>query len=221
MPGLEQVRREAVAGRVRVKLCGMTRGEDARMAAALGADAVGLIFHPPSPRAVGAEQAAAVLEGLAPFVARVGVFVNPRPEALRAVLERVALDVVQFHGDEPPELCAAAGRPWIKAVAMRCRADAERAARRYSGAAALLLDTHSTQRRGGTGRTFDWSMVPRDLGLPVLLAGGLEPGNVAQAIRVVRPYAVDAASGVESAPGIKDHGKMQDFIREVTRGQAA
>jgi phosphoribosylanthranilate isomerase len=209
------------AGRVRVKLCGMTRAEDARAAAALGADAVGLVFHPPSPRAVDAEQAAAVLEALPPFVARVGVFVNPEPDALRAVLGRVALDVIQFHGDEPPELCAAAGPPWIKAVAMRGREDAEDAARRYAGAAALLLDTHSVERRGGTGQTFDWSLVPRDLGLPVLLAGGLDPANVAAAVRAVRPYAVDAASGVESAPGIKDHGKMQAFIREVTRGQAA
>ena len=207
--------------RVRVKFCGMTRAEDARAAASLGADAIGLIFHPPSPRGVDAEHAAAVVRGLAPFVTRVGVFVDPDPATLQHVLSRVALDLLQFHGDEPAELCAASGRPWIKAVAMRGPEDALAAARRYPGAAALLLDTWSARSRGGTGRTFDWSMVPRDLDRPVLLAGGLGPDNVAEAVRAVHPYAVDTASGVESAPGVKDHDKMKAFIREVTRGQAA
>jgi len=206
---------------VRVKFCGMTRAEDARAAAALGVDAIGLIFHPPSPRAVDADRAAAVVDGLAPFVTRVGVFVDPRPGAVEQVLARVPLDLLQFHGDEPPELCAAYGRPWIKAVAMRSRDDALAAARRYAGASALLLDTWSAQRRGGTGRAFDWSQVPQQLDRPVLLAGGLVAGNVADAIRAVRPYAVDTASGVESAPGVKDHDKMKAFMKEVTRGQAA
>ncbi len=199
----------------------MTRARDARVAAELGADAIGLIFYPPSPRAVTVDQALAVLDALPPLVTTVGVFVDPEAAELAAVLDRVPLDLVQFHGQEDPILCASAGRPWIKAVGMGAGADPGDAARRYAGARALLLDTHSARLKGGTGRAFDWSLVPRGLGKPVVLAGGLDADNVADAIRAVRPWAVDTAGGVESAPGIKDAGRMEAFMREVERVQAA
>lgn len=207
--------------RVRVKVCGMTRAEDALAAARLGADAVGLIFYPPSPRAVGVDQALAVVRDLPPLVTLVGVFVNPDAAQLAAVLARLPLDMLQFHGEEEPELCASAGRPWVKAIGMRQGVDVRAAARRYQGARGLLLDTFSAKDKGGTGRSFDWTMVPADLGTPLLLAGGLDAGNVQAAIRAVRPYAVDVNGGVEAAPGLKDQMKMEAFMREVQRVQAA
>lgn len=214
-------RRSSPGERTRVKFCGMTRVEDALAAAQLGADAIGLIFYAPSPRAVTVEQARAVVDALPPFVTTVGVFVEPSPDELRSVLASVKLDMLQFHGEEDPDLCAGAGRPWIKAVGMREGADPRAAARRYPGARALLLDTFSARHKGGTGRAFDWSLVPGDLGKPLLLAGGLDAGNVADAIRAVGPYAVDANGGVESAPGVKDADKMREFMKEVERVQAA
>lgn len=207
--------------RVRVKFCGMTRAADARAAAALGADAIGLIFYAPSPRAVTAEQAVEILDGLPALVSVVGVFVDPTAAEVEAILSRVPLDVLQFHGHEDPELCAAYGRPWMKAVGMRDGVDVRAVADRYPQARAILLDTFSARARGGTGRVFDWSLVPRDLGRPVVLAGGLGPANVAGAIRTVRPFAVDVNGGVEAAPGIKDVDKMHAFIREVDGAQAA
>ena len=196
-------------------MCGMTRAEDALAAAHLGADAIGLIFYPPSPRAVDVEQALAVVRDLPPLVTLVGVFVNPDAAQLAAVLARVPLDMLQFHGEEEPDLCASAGRPWVKAVGMRQGVDVRAAARRYEGARGLLLDTFSAKDKGGTGRSFDWTLVPSDLGTSILLAGGLDAGNVQAAIRAVRPYAVDVNGGVESAPGVKDLMKMNAFMREV------
>lgn len=199
----------------------MTRPADARVAVALGADAIGLIFYPPSPRAVSVDQALAVLDAVAPLVSTVGVFVNPTAAELDAVLARVPLDMVQFHGEEDPVLCAGARRPWIKAVGMREGVDPRVTARRYPGARGLLLDTFSAREKGGTGRVFDWTLVPADLDRPVILAGGLDAGNVAQAIAAVRPYAVDVNGGVESSPGVKDVGSMEAFMQEVKRAQAA
>ena len=207
--------------RVRVKFCGMTRPDDARYAAHLGADAIGLIFYPPSPRAVDIDLARRVLEAVPAMVTTVGVFVNPGADELDAVLEQVPLDVVQFHGDEPPEQCARSSRPWMKAIAMRDDVDLRECASRYAGARALLLDTFSVDVRGGTGRTFDWTRIPRDLSLPIILAGGLNAGNVGSALGAFRPHALDVNGGVESAPGIKDHTKMKAFMNEVQRGQAA
>ena len=208
-------------GRIRVKYCGMTRIEDARHAAALGADGVGLSFYPPSPRAVDPEQAARIVGALPPLVTAVGVFVDPTPEDLEQVLSRVPLDLLQFHGNEDPTLCESTGRPWIKTVGMREGVDVRAVAQRYGGARGLLLDTFSAQKKGGTGRAFDWSLVPPDPGLPVLLAGGLDADNVASAIAAVRPYGVDVNGGVESSPGIKDAARMTAFMREVERAQAA
>ncbi|MDX1512805.1 MAG: phosphoribosylanthranilate isomerase [Gammaproteobacteria bacterium] len=207
--------------RTRIKICGLTRADDAQAACRFGADAVGLIFYPPSPRGVDPDRARAVRRVLPPFVTVVGVFVDPEPGFLRRVMDEVSLDLVQFHGDEEPGFCESFGRPYIKAVRMRDRLDLAEVARRYSSASALLLDSFDNERRGGTGETFDWTRVPPDLGTPFILAGGLGPENVAEAIAAVAPFAVDGNSGVESSPGIKDHAKIEKFIREVNRGEIA
>nr|MBP6735226.1 phosphoribosylanthranilate isomerase [Chromatiaceae bacterium] len=189
--------------RTRVKICGLTREVDLRAAAELGADAIGLVFHAPSPRGVAIEQARALGACLPPFVTRVGLFVDAEPERVRATLEWVALDLLQFHGEEPPEYCAAFGRPWIKAIRMRPDADLRALRQRYGAAAGLLLDAYDPVRAGGTGQCFDWDLVPVDLAPHIVLAGGLDPDNVAEAIRRVRPYAVDVSGGVEAGKGIK------------------
>lgn len=207
--------------RVRVKFCGITRAQDALAAARLGADAIGLIFYPPSPRAVDVTQALAVVRDLPPFITTVGVFVDPRPDELAAAVEQVGLDLVQFHGNETPEFCRGAGRPFIKALGMRDGVDVVAEARRYDGARGLLLDTYSARDKGGTGRAFDWSLVPAETALPLILAGGLGAGNVADAVRRVRPFAVDANGGVETSPGIKDEDKMTAFMREVASVETA
>lgn len=209
------------AGRTRVKICGITRPEDGAWAGTCGADAVGLVFYPPSPRAVDAVQAQRIVAALPPFVSVVALFVDPEPEWVRRVLAALPVDLLQFHGDEPPEACAAYGRPYLKAIAMREGVDLRALARRYRSARGLLLDSFREGLRGGTGVTFDWSRVPGDLGLPVVLAGGLEPGNVAEAVRAVRPYAVDVSGGVEVSKGIKDPARVRAFIREVDRASAS
>ena len=193
--------------------------EDALCAARHGADAVGLVFHPASRRAVGAEAAAEIARALPPFVTAVALFVDPEPEAVEAVLARVPVGLLQFHGDEPPELCRRFGLPYLKAVPMGAGADPREYARRYADAAGLLLDSHGGGRTGGSGEAFDWGRVPGDLGRPVVLAGGLHPGNVAEAVRRVRPWAVDVSSGVESAPGVKDPARIEAFMQEVRRGE--
>ncbi len=203
--------------RTRVKICGITRPEDGLAAARLGADAIGLVFYTPSPRCVNHEQARAVCAVLPPFVSVVGLFVDAEPEAVRATLAEVPLDLLQFHGREAADFCRGFGRPWLKAIPMRADTDLAAAARDYAGAAALLLDTPGESLPGGTGKPFDWSLIPPGLDVPLILAGGLTAGNVAAAIAVARPWAVDVSSGVESAKGIKDAGKMAAFIREVQR----
>jgi len=210
----------AIRPRVRVKFCGITRARDARVAADLGADAIGLIFYPPSPRAVDIAQALEVMSAVPAMLTTVGVFVNPAPAELAAVLAQVPLDLVQFHGDESAAVCVRSPRPWMKAVAMRTGVDLRELAARYAGARALLLDTFSPERKGGTGRNFDWGLVPANLDVPVVLAGGLDASNVAAAIEAVRPHAVDVSGGVESAPGIKDGNKMKAFMQEVLGVQA-
>ena len=203
--------------RTRVKICGITRIEDALAAARLGADAIGLVFAAGSPRALSADAAAAVSGAMPPFVARVGLFLDADPAFVRAVCDAVPLELLQFHGSEPADYCRAFGRPYLKAIAMGDDGDAAARARAWPDAAALLFDAHATGGQGGSGRTFDWARVPRGLARPVVLAGGLAPGNVAEAIAAVRPWAVDVSSGVEASPGIKDHGKMERFIDEVRR----
>jgi len=201
---------------VRVKICGVTRVEDARMAWAAGADALGLNFYARSPRYVTPEQAAALARTRPGLGAVVGVFVNESPEVIRARVRDCGLTAVQLHGDEPPEACAGHGVPVIKALRVRTAEDVERA-RMYVGAGdvtTLLLDG-AAPGYGGGGVGFDWSLVARlaDVGTPVLVAGGLHPGNVLEAVRATRPYGVDVASGVESSPGIKDADAVRAFLR--------
>ncbi|HSD59501.1 MAG TPA: phosphoribosylanthranilate isomerase [Burkholderiales bacterium] len=199
----------------RVKICGITRVEDAVAAARLGADAIGLMFYAKSPRAVSADQARRVVRALPPFVATVGVFVDPTPEEVRAALAAVPLHLLQFHGDEPPEFCAQFGVEYLKAARVRPGLDLIQYAARHAGAKALLLDAFVQGTHGGTGQAFDWSLIPGPLPLPLVLSGGLDPGNVAVAVRRVRPWAVDVSSGVEAAKGVKDPQKIAAFIQGV------
>ncbi len=200
--------------RTRVKICGITRTEDALAAARLGADAIGLVFYAPSPRAVSIAQARAICAALPPFVTPVGLFVNAAEAEVQAVLEAVPLGLLQFHGDETPAECERYGRPWIKALRMAPGLDVAAEARRYGSASGILLDAWQAGVPGGTGQCFDWSRIP-PLDKPLVLAGGLTPDNVAEAIRVVRPWAVDVSGGVEAEKGIKDAALMAAFIQQV------
>ncbi len=206
--------------RTRIKICGIREPEHARIAAEAGADAIGLVFYAASPRALTPAQAVAVAAVLPPFVAAVGLFVNVPEREVRGVLEHVPLDLLQFHGDEPPEFCAAFGRPYLRAVRMEEGTDLVEYARRFSHAKALLLDAFSPGEPGGTGRTFDWTAIPRDLPVPLVLSGGLDASNVGRAVRAVRPWAVDVSSGVESSRGVKDPRRIVEFIRSVQREDA-
>jgi phosphoribosylanthranilate isomerase len=199
----------------RIKICGLTRTEDALAAAHSGADAIGLVFHEKSPRHVSAQQAARVAAVVPPFVTVVGLFVNPAENAVREVLRQVPLDVLQFHGEEEPEFCACFGRPYLKAIRVRQDVDLIQCAARYAGAQGLLLDAFVEGAHGGTGATLDWALIPPAMPLPLILAGGLHAGNVAEAIRLVRPWAVDVSSGVEMSKGIKDAAKIAAFVNEV------
>ena len=203
--------------RTRVKICGITRVQDARAAAACGADAIGLVFYESSPRAIGIDQAIPIRQVLPPFVTAVGLFVNAAGEEIEAAARRVPLDLLQFHGKETPEECERWGLPYVKAVKVDPGVDLRREAERYAGSSALVLDTPHEVLWGGSGKTFDWSLVPADIGKPIVLAGGLTAANVAQAVARLRPYAVDVSGGVEASPGIKDGVEIAKFIREVNR----
>ena len=208
-----------VAHRTRIKICGLTRPEDAREAARLGADAIGLVFYPPSPRAIDPVRAARIRDVLPPFVQPVALFVNPALDEVDAVLQVMPEVMLQFHGDESPEFCSSFGRPYLKALPMGKGSAPVIEARRHVHAAGFLLDSHDAGGVGGTGKAFDWSIIP-ELNRPILLAGGLRPENVFDAVCTARPWAVDISSGVESAPGIKDSVKMAAFINEVRRADA-
>lgn len=201
--------------RTRVKICGITRLEDALSAVAQGADALGFVFYAKSPRAVTPEQAAAILAQLPPFVSSVGLFVNAPPQEIDATLERAPLDLLQFHGEESARDCAAFSRPYIKAIRMAPEVNLAEQARRYSQARALLLDTYVAGVQGGTGQRFDWSRIPENFAKPLVIAGGLDAENVAEVIQQARPYAVDVSGGVEAAKGIKDPAKISAFMRAV------
>ncbi|WP_036304272.1 phosphoribosylanthranilate isomerase [Methylotenera sp. L2L1] len=201
--------------RVRVKICGITRVEDALSAVAHGADAVGLVFYAPSPRAVSIEQAAQIVKQIPAFVSVVGLFVNAEESFVRDVVSNVALDLLQFHGDETPEECACYGLPFIKAIRVKSDTNLVQCAKDYSASRALLLDTYTEGVAGGTGHVFDWGLIPPDLNKPVVLAGGLTAENVALAIQQVKPYAVDVSGGVEASKGIKDAAKIAAFMQQV------
>ncbi|MDH4585360.1 phosphoribosylanthranilate isomerase [Pseudomonas sp. BN415] len=200
---------------VRIKICGITRIEDALAAVAAGADAIGFVFYAKSPRAVTPAQARAIVAALPPFVTTVGLFVDmPRAE-LTQVLAEVPLDLLQFHGDESPEACAGYGRPYIKALRVKPGDDIAAAISSYPEASGILLDTFVQGTPGGTGEAFDWGLVPQIAAKPLILAGGLTPENVGEAVRQVRPYAVDVSGGVEACKGIKDAAKIQAFIQQA------
>lgn len=206
-----------IATRTRAKICGITRPQDGIIAAANGADAIGLVFYDQSPRAVNIEQAREVIAVLPPFVTSVGLFVNAEVAEVERILAEVPLDLLQFHGDETPEYCRQFARPFIKAVRMADGVDLELVAQQYAEAQGLLVDSYQKGVPGGTGHTFDWARIPVGMDKPIILAGGLGPDNIEQAVRQVRPYAVDVSSGVEADKGIKDAEKIAAFMRGVNK----
>ena len=208
--------------RTRIKFCGLMRSDDALAAAALGVDAIGLIFAESSRRCLTVTTAQAIAGALPPLITRVGLFKDPEVESVRAVLSAVELDLLQFHGEESASFCAQFGKPWLKAVPMAALATAAELLaylERHTAAAGFVFDSHGGDRQGGSGQVFDWRRLQLPLARPMILAGGLHPGNVAQAILQLRPYAVDVSSGIESAPGSKDHAKMRAFVEEVRRAE--
>lgn len=205
----------------RIKCCGMTRVDDALLAARLGADAIGMVFTARSKRTVTLAQAQQIVGALPPFVSTVALFMDDEATLVRQVVEALQPGFLQFHGDEDDAWCAQFGRPFLKAIAMGEGSGALSRLRDHPRAAGLLLDGHGAGEAGGSGKAFDWSLLPAGLAQPVILAGGLNPHNVAQAIRAVRPWAVDVASGIESEPGIKDPHKLAAFVRAVRTADAA
>jgi len=199
----------------RIKCCGMTRVEDALLAARLGVDAIGMVFSARSRRQVSVARALAIRRALPPFVATVALFMDDTSALVEEVVSTVNPDLLQFHGAESDAECARFGRPYLKAIAMGDGDSSLPRLRDYPGASALLLDGHGSGEAGGSGQSFDWTRIPGGLGQPVILAGGLRADNVAMAIRLARPWAVDVASGVESAPGIKDATMLADFVAAV------
>jgi phosphoribosylanthranilate isomerase len=201
--------------KTRVKICGITRMEDGISAARLGADAIGFVFYTASPRYTTADRAREIAGAIPPFVSTVGLFVNADTSHVLEVLRHIRLDYLQFHGEESPTYCAQFGVPFLKAIRVKPGVDLLQYATSFSGAKALLLDAYVDGTHGGTGQRFDWQLIPASLPLPVILSGGLEPGNITSAVQTVRPWAVDVSSGVEAAKGIKDAAKIERFIRGV------
>ena len=199
----------------RAKVCGITRIEDGLAAASFGVDAIGFVFYSSSPRYVAPAHARDIAVAIAPFVSTVGLFVDADVATVSNVLQTVRLDYLQFHGEESPEYCAQFGVPFLKAIRVRPDADLLQYAVEFHAAKAILLDAFVEGTHGGTGQGFDWQLIPRNLPLPVILSGGLGPQNVTDAIRLVRPWAVDVSSGVEIAKGVKDAGKIEQFMRGV------
>jgi len=199
----------------RVKICGITSITDALNAANAGADALGFVFYAKSPRYVTPEQAAEICQALPPFVTSVGLFMNADAEQVRATLDAVSLDLLQFHGSETPEFCRGFGRPYIKALGIQGLVDFAEQADQYPDALGILVDSHALGKAGGTGQTFDWKLLPKNYSKPIILAGGLNPENIAEAVRETSVYAVDLSSGVESSPGIKSKAKIDALMREV------
>ena len=204
--------------RTRVKICGFTSPENALDAAALGVDAIGLVFYPPSPRNIDIAKAKQIVNVLPAFITSVALFVDADEQTIRQVLEQVPIDLIQFHGDEPAEACGIYGKPYIKAVRMQTDIDIVNIMATYEDAAGLLLDAYHPGVKGGSGSQFDWDLIPQTSQLPIILAGGLTPTNARQAVQSVRPYALDVSSGVEQSKGIKDVDLMSAFLTEVVAG---
>lgn len=204
--------------RTRIKICGFTRADDAACAARLGIDAIGLVFYPPSPRNVNIAQAQQIIKVLPAFTSVTALFVNAAEHQVSRVLRNVAVDIIQFHGDEEADFCRSFTRPYIKAVRMRQDIDISAIMDTYHDAAGMLLDAYHPGVAGGTGKRFDWQLIPAEAKLPIILAGGLTPENACQAVRIVQPYALDVSSGVETGKGLKDAEKMAAFVKEVNEG---
>ncbi|MDO4879402.1 MAG: phosphoribosylanthranilate isomerase [Neisseria sp.] len=196
---------------VRIKICGITRPEDARAAAEAGADAVGLVFYAKSKRVVRAARAAEIVAALPPFVSAVALFVNETADNIREILHQVAIDVIQFHGDEDDDFCRQFDRPYLKAVRVRSAADIQTACAKFPNARSLLFDAYHPTEYGGTGQSFDWTLLRGNIAKPWILAGGLTAENVAEAVKISGAAAVDVSGGVESAAGIKDAAKIKAF----------
>lgn len=207
-----------LSSRVRVKICGITRLEDALAAIAAGADALGFVFYPPSPRYISPDAAAAIVVQLPPFVTTVGLLVNPQPEDVHDLLQAVPLSLLQFHGEESNAFCAQFKQPWIKALAIKPESDVEALIAAHPAASGILLDAWHPDLKGGTGQSFDWKNFPRSSRQAMILAGGLTPANVAEAVRMTRPYAVDVSGGVELSKGIKSAELINTFIAAVNAG---
>ena len=197
---------------VRVKICGITNQVDASDAIALGADAIGFIFHPPSPRYVSQEKVAEIIAGLPPFVSTVGLFVDLKFEDVRKVIDVSGIGCLQFHGEEEESLCDSFGLPWFKTIKMMQGVDVVEKVSRYNRSSAVLFDTGDSNLAGGTGKTFDWELIPKSMNKPYIVAGGLNAQNVRKVIKMTKPFAVDVCSGVESDKGKKDKSKLKDFI---------
>jgi phosphoribosylanthranilate isomerase len=204
--------------RTRVKFCGITRTEDALHAASLGVDAIGLVFYPKSPRKIDNKQAIEIIRVLPAFVSAVALFVDAEEQDIRSVVDSIVVDCLQFHGNESPEACRKYGKRYIKAVRVNSQTSFKRLAEAYHDANALLLDAYDPSAFGGTGKAFDWNLIPKDLAMPIILAGGLDSSNAESAITEVRPYALDVSSGVEAQKGIKDKIKMTAFMNAVLLG---
>ncbi len=201
--------------RTRVKICGITNIEDANSAIEAGADAIGLVFYEKSPRYVAINSAAQIIKHIPPFINCVGLFVNAAESYIRKVLEHVAIDTLQFHGQESEQACAMYNRPYSKVIRMEEEVSLPEQCEVYASANALLLDTYVKGVHGGTGQSFDWNLIPKGLNKPIILAGGLDETNVKNAVSQVRPYAVDVSGGVEIEKGIKDSDKIKNFICEA------
>ena len=203
--------------RTRVKICGITRVEDAVSAVSAGADAIGLVFYAPSPRAVSIAQAQQIVAAMPPFVSVVGLFVNAPQIEIESVLSKVRLDILQYHGDETAHDCEQINLPYYKAIRVKADTNLLQYEAEFKSAKALLLDTFSEAAVGGTGQVFDWKLIPKNMTKPVILAGGLTAENMADAIQQVRPYAVDVSGGVEATKGIKDAAKIAAFMQAVAK----
>lgn len=204
--------------RTRIKICGITQTDDALVAANLGVDAIGLVFYPTSPRAVTITQARRITRALPAFVSVVALFVDAPKSHIHNVLDNVAIDIIQFHGDERVTQCNIYNKPYLKAIPMTHQQNIMQIATAYHDASALLFDTYHPHIKGGSGCQFDWDLIPAHCPLPIILAGGLQADNVSQAIQTIKPYALDVSSGVESKKGIKDTVKMTAFIQQAQEG---
>lgn len=206
--------------RTRIKICGITSTKDLRLATQAGADAIGLVFYPPSPRHIDLDRAAEIIDQLPAFVTSVALFVNPAPSDVEAVLKHLSIDLLQFHGSEDEAFCRQFESRYIKALPMNPDVNIKELIGCYSSASAILLDAYHPEVPGGTGESFDWDRIPKDMDSPLILAGGLNPNNICKAVKKVAPFAVDVSSGVEAEKGVKDSGKIAQFIRGVQQADA-